>query len=277
MRRFQLVELHDLPWFPAECRDALTDFMAWYSTAFRPYRLVVPLLAEALRSTGTTRIVDLCAGGGGRCSTSSRPSTARSTPRQRHPHRQVPQPGRLPRRRGALPGEVRFQPESVDAVSVPAELAGVPDPVRLLHHFPPEQARAILADAVGKHQGIAVLEITERRPLLWALPSSCPGPGVVRHPPAPAPDLAAPAVTYLLPLVPLTGALDGLVSVLRSYTVDELKWMTQGLDQGYSWRFGSVRSVGASRRPTRSASRPPERPRPAWPPPPRSPPWGAAP
>ena len=54
--------------------------------------------------------------------------------------------------------------------------------------------------------------------------------------------------TYVVPVVPLATAFDGLVSVLRSYSVDELRALARGLDgSGYGWQMGSVRSSGASR------------------------------
>ncbi len=64
MRRYQLVELHDLAGFPAAWRDPFTDFMAFYAERFRPYARVIPILAEALRRAGTDRLIDLGSGGG---------------------------------------------------------------------------------------------------------------------------------------------------------------------------------------------------------------------
>lgn len=47
--------------------------------------------------------------------------------------------------------------------------------------------------------------------------------------------------TYLLPLVPLIVVFDGVVSVLRSYTVAELTAFTKELsDSGYEWDVGET-------------------------------------
>ena len=57
---------------------------------------------------------------------------------------------------------IRYHPESVDVMRVPDELAGFRTLFSAFHHFRPEQARAILGDAVRKHHGIAVFEGTYR-------------------------------------------------------------------------------------------------------------------
>ncbi len=54
--------------------------------------------------------------------------------------------------------------EPVDATAVPAELGGFRTLLGAFHHFPPDVARSILADAAQKRRGLAVLEYTERRP-----------------------------------------------------------------------------------------------------------------
>jgi len=44
--------------------------------------------------------------------------------------------------------------------------------------------------------------------------------------------------SFVLPLLPLTFAWDGLVSCFRTYTAQELSGMVAGLDDNYEWRFG---------------------------------------
>ena len=63
--RLHLFEWEDQPWLPNVVRDLATDYLHFVETKFALHRPIVPLLADALRSTGDTQIVDLCAGGGG--------------------------------------------------------------------------------------------------------------------------------------------------------------------------------------------------------------------
>jgi len=250
MRRLQLIELQDLPRFPTVWRNLLTDFIGWYATAFRPYRLVAQVLAEALRSAGTTHIVDLCAGGGGPL-LDLKPALDRAlgtrvsvTLTDKYPNLDAFQLAA-----SRFPGDIHFAPESVDATTVRATLTGFRTLFTSFHHFPPEQARAILADAVQNRQGIGVFEFTERRPLVWALPLLFTPALVWCVTPWIRPLTWRRLLwTYVVPVVPLATAFDGLVSVLRSYSVDELRALACGLDgSGYGWQTGSVRSSGASR------------------------------
>ena len=65
MNRIQAIELEDLSWFPSRWRNYMTDFYHYQMATFDLYRPVADLLAQALKKTGQTRIVDLCSGGSG--------------------------------------------------------------------------------------------------------------------------------------------------------------------------------------------------------------------
>src|SRR6185295_5915543 len=59
-------------------------------------------------------------------------------------------------------GSIKGRYDSVSALDVPADLTGVRTLFTALHHFEPEQARMILADAVRKRAAIAIFEPLER-------------------------------------------------------------------------------------------------------------------
>src|SRR5262245_45657432 len=63
--RIHLFELEDLAWFPPIIRDLATDYLQFIATGLSLHRPVVPLLADALRASGSTTVMDLCSGGGG--------------------------------------------------------------------------------------------------------------------------------------------------------------------------------------------------------------------
>jgi len=249
MRRLQLVELHDLAGFPAAWRDPFTDFMAFYAERFRPYARVVPILADALRRAGSRRLIDLGSGGGAAVLAlkpgldAALNAPVRATLTDKYPNRAAFEAAAR-----RFPGEVDWVGESVDATAVPAELDGFRTLLGAFHHFPPELARSILADAARQRRGLAILEYTERRPWLWALPLLLTPLLIWLVTPFIRPLTAGRVLwTYLLPVVPLVAVWDGLVSVLRSYTPEELLALTEGLDDGCAWVAGHVRSIGASR------------------------------
>ena len=84
------------------------------------------------------------------------------------------------------------------------------------HHFAPDDARRIIADAVEKRCGLAVFEPTERS--LPAILGMLLAPIVVL---ILAPQIrpiraTGVALTYLLPIVPLAVLFDGIVSCSAS-------------------------------------------------------------
>ncbi|MHC4504392.1 MAG: class I SAM-dependent methyltransferase, partial [Planctomycetota bacterium] len=126
-----------------------------------------------------------------------------------------------------------------DAMRMPPELKGFRTLFASFHHFPPEKARAILADAVRNRQGIAVLEFTRRSPLaLLMMPLAVVL--ILAITPFVRPFRWSRLLfTYLIPIIPLVGLLDGMVSCLRTYSPRELRELVDGLpDHGYTWEIG---------------------------------------
>jgi hypothetical protein len=242
MRRLHLLEIEDQPWCPAVLRDAATDFLQHMIVATDTYLPAVPHLRSALERTGTRQVVDLCSGGGGpwpgllsRLDTPEAPVDVRLT--DRYPNLDAFEGAR--QRTG---GRLAFHPDPVDATALPAELTGFRTLFTAFHHFRPETARAILADAVRGGQGIGVFEATQRTaPSIIATAFS---PVLVL--------LVTPFIrpfrwsrllfTYLIPLVPLLVLFDGIVSCLRTYTPRELRAMADSLDAtGYTWEIGEAK------------------------------------
>ena len=146
----------------------------------------------------------------------------------------------------AHPG-VTWLPESIDAMHVPAGLSGLRTLFNSFHHFRPDQARAILADAWRNRQPIAIFEITQRKP--WRVVTSFPASffGVfllifLMRPKRPLWWLG----TWIIPIIPLVVGWDGLVSHLRSYTPRELMAMTAAMNgEGYRWETGTLKAPRA--------------------------------
>jgi hypothetical protein len=121
----------------------------------------------------------------------------------------------------ATPG-IEVEAEPVDALDVPPRLAGFRTIFTALHHFGPGDARAILAFAVRYGEGIAVVEGVSRTPAGLAILAAVPL----------AVWLLTPVIrpfrwsrlfwTYLVPVLPLAILHDGVVSVLRVYTPDDM-------------------------------------------------------
>ncbi len=201
---------------------------------------MAPQLAELLRTAGTDRVVDLCSGSGGPW------RTLLPALRAVHGRAEVVLTDLHPTPVQELPPGAHYRGTPVDATRLPEDLTGVRTLFEGLHHFPPEQARALLADAAARGVPFAAFELTQRSlpyllvqlllivPLVWAFT-----------------PLIRPwrwwrlVLTYLLPIIPLIILWDGVVSSLRTYAPADLEKLTAGLGtDGYRWTSGVLRAQG---------------------------------
>ena len=239
MRRLHLFELEDQAWLPSSLRDPETDMLRFGLEAAKLYKPIVPRLAEALRASGSTRIVDLCSGGGGPIASIRKrlveagcdaPITMTDLYSNRDAFAYIS--------RQAGNG-IDFIEEPVDATAVPEHLHGFRTMFTSFHHFSPESARRILQDTVEQRQGIGVFEITARK-LLPLLASFANIPlAMLGAPFAPPFRWSRLLWTYLAPLMPLFVWWDGFVSCLRTYSPTELWTLVDGLPPNdYVWQIG---------------------------------------
>jgi len=244
MRRLHLFEWEDQPWLPRVFRDFITDHLRYtHGEAMREpvNRAIAARLDALLDRAGTTELVDLCAGAGGPVTrivgllNAGRAEPATVTVTDLFPN--VAAFRDLERSNG---GVIRARYESTDATDVPLSLSGVRTMFTALHHFQPDLAQRVLADAVRKRAPIAVfepLERTVRMMVLVGLMSFLRG-FTHTHKVAPLTPLRA-LFTYLIPLAPAMFAWDGSVSTLRSYTAGELLALTREIPGGgYRWEAG---------------------------------------
>ncbi len=247
--RFHLFEFHELPWFPAVWRDLLTDFLSFYASAFKPYAGVAPLLADALKEVGDSRIVDLCSGAG-RPLLSLVPALRRLglsdldvTLTDKYPNLEARKSF------GETGVVVTYLETPIDAVDVPSDLKGFRTLFTSFHHFRPDTALAVMADAMNKNEGVGIFEYTERNWLIWTLPTLLIPPFIWLCTPFIRPFRWQRLVwTYLVPVVPMIAMWDGFVSNLRTYSVAEIKGLVRQVgNQRYEWKIGRARSIGLSR------------------------------
>ena len=238
--RLQLVELEDLPWWPSVVRDLATDYLRFVESRFRLHRPMVPLLADALRRTGTQRVIDLCSGGGGPV-----PSMVADLRRNGVPVTAVltdryPNASAFARVAAESNGAIAAEPGPVDARAVPPHLIGLRTICNAFHHFAPKMAVEVLSDARRAGQPIAVFEIPQRS-ARTIIPLILTPIFVLLATPFIRPFRWARLFwTYLVPLVPITCWWDGLVSQLRAYEPEELLALADRVPAGFEWKAGRV-------------------------------------
>lgn len=250
MRRVQFIELHEQPWFPSSIRDEITDALQFGFRLSKAYAPVIPLLQGVLDSeqnlpAGGRSVVDLCSGGGGPWldlwrELRGNPSALHICLTDKYPNLSAFQ--KVSAESG---NHISFYPGSVDATDVPAELKGFRTMFTSFHHFLPDEARAVLQNAVDAREGIGIFEVTRRTPstialvLAWALMLTICTPWA--HPFR----WSRLLWTYLVPVIPLVLLVDGVVSCLRTYRPEELGGIVDELNANqYTWEFGELSDGG---------------------------------
>lgn len=233
-------ELEDEPWFPRPLRDSLTAFLRVSSEKLGIFTKARPVLHEVLERHvargGARRVVDLCSGGGGPLlSLLDDVPGAQAVLTDLYPNVEA-----LALAERRLPGRVDAHREPIDATDVPPDLDGVRTVFNALHHFRPEDAKKLLADAARKKQPICVFEVVERTPLAFAVIAGVPL-AVLALTPFTSPPALRLALTYGLPVIPLATGWDGFASCLRAYSVLELQALADEVRaEGYAFRVGQT-------------------------------------
>ena len=236
MRRQNWFEIHDSRWFPGVLRDQVTESLESIWNENGTYRPIAGRLRQAILRSGADRVVDLCSGGGGPWLglyddiAADRPLAVWLTDLH---------PSRLLARTAAATDGLYAETEPVDALCVPPSLHGFRTIFSSFHHFAPDQARSLLADACARRQGIGVFETAQRDAktivLVTGLPIIALWIAIVARPVRWSRILW----NWLLPVVPLVLWADGLLSCLRSYSLNDMRELTAGLEASdYEWQIG---------------------------------------
>lgn len=246
MKRRQLFEFDELSWYPTLFRDAITGALRFFSTRSNIYGPAIPRLKGVLQKLGCREIIDLGSGGSGPILLIQR----RLKEREGYPVRVIltdlfPNIEAFETASAESGGSIGYVAAPVDATGVSEDLEGFRTMFASFHHFKPEKARMILRDAWRKRVGIGVFEFTNRSPAMFVVMLFSPILILLVTP------LLRPLTwkklfwTYLVPLIPLTGLWDGIVSYLRTYSPQELMELLGGLkSEDYTWEIGQVHGIG---------------------------------
>lgn len=242
MRRMHLFEFEDQPWFPKVIRNGMTNYLRFVADRFNFYQSVVPVLSKGLAASGGNTVIDLASGGGGGWSKlakqlSSEAPGLRVILTDRYPNQEA-----LAAFTATNPTVFSYEPNPVDARNVPAKLLGLRTQFLSLHHFKPSDAKQILENAIRAGQPIAIFE-AQKRDIVHLIKFSLSPIAVLLMTPLIRPmSWSQIFFTYVLPVIPLCTMWDGIVSVLRTYSLDELNAMVQSIDgsDAFEWELGEA-------------------------------------
>jgi len=247
MYRFHLFEFEDKSWFPDVIRQGMTDYLQFIADKFDFAKPIMFVVEKGLQKSGTNQIVDICSGGGGPIAKvnhylqASLGNDFTITLTDLYPNINA-----FKTLADNSNGTINYTTESIDATNVPPELVGLRTQFLSFHHFKPAQCVQILQNAVDSNAPIAIFEATERSignlftvlfvPIIQLLVTPFIKPF----------RWSRLLFTYLIPLIPLCTLWDGSVSVLRSYTIDELRGLTKRVNNAehYHWEVGKAYITG---------------------------------
>jgi hypothetical protein len=113
------------------------------------------------------------------------------------------------------------------------------------HHFPPDAARMVLRDAFEHRRAICIFESGPGTLLGVVSMIGVPLAVFILMPFAQPFRWVYLLFTYLIPLMPLVVLWDGVVSMLRIYSPEQMRKMTADLQApDYAWEIGRIHLSG---------------------------------
>jgi hypothetical protein len=238
-----LIEIHDQTWFPRFLRDYFTEALQLIFNVGSLYIPIVDRLQSALKDARACRVLDLCSGAGGPwlwlCQLVEQEGylpidiwlTDRFPPARTFDLKSIDSRNRI-----------HFHPAPVDATNAPSDLNGFRTLFTSFHHFKPQEARAILQDAVNKREGIGIFEVPRRCFLTILLVFAIPVADLMLVPFMRPFRWSRLIWNYLIPVIPMVLWFDGIVSCLRTYSPSELGELITALAaNNYRWDIGEER------------------------------------
>lgn len=221
--RLKLFEFCDQSWLKGLWREAYVDCLDNIHFLFAPYQNVPKLLGRWADELGTTEVLDIGSGGGEQIKTihifaiRNNIIMPRFTLSDLYPNTESYQ--KIMDQIGHQ--RLHYLTNSVPIANLPQEFKTM-SIFSTFHHLSKVDAESLLLEIVKNRDGLCIFEFTNRRiiDLLMLLPSVLIG-------------MTAPLsakrfhwlkffISTLIPIIPMMVFFDGIVSVFRSYTSDEI-------------------------------------------------------
>ena len=241
--RYQLLELHEQSWIPSSLRSDLQIGLSTMVRTLRLYHDVWKKLQHWVQTAQVDEILDLCSGAGGPAQTLVEASLAATGDSPRMILSDLyPQEESMQSLCEKYPKWIQQAPEPVDATSVGSAGYNGEGKVRArsliacFHHFPPELATQMVQDAIHHRAPVLILEPMTRS--VQALLNATVGSGFLVPLLRLTQKPRSPGTFLRFPLNALQCLFDGMVSVMRTYTPEEIRAMTDVEGSDYVWEIG---------------------------------------
>jgi hypothetical protein len=240
MPRLHLFEFEDQKWFPNVIREGMMDYLRHMIGWMQFYKPAAPLIKNFLIETKNNQIIELCAGAGGGV------IRMKGYLNELNCHPKIILTDLYPNLKAyeslkkIAPEQIDFITHSVNALNPAIEDKGVLMFFSSFHHFKPEQAKQILMNAAITKTPIAIFDSgTTGWMNIFAVVFLQPFSFVFLTPFFTPFSWSRLFFTYIIPLIPICTIWDGSVSVLRFYSIKEMKMLTECAEaKNYKWEIG---------------------------------------
>lgn len=243
MAHFHLFEIEDFSWYPKVLRDGQTDYLRFLTKTFEVFLPIAPLLLEAMNKTKQNKLFDFCSGGGGSVLEISNYlkklglQSFKTTLSDLYPNLEA-----FEFIQEQSNDEISYVSNSVNALYPPDETDDFWTIFNGFHHFRPEEAKQILKNAVDQNKAIGVFEPLDKSLWQWIVNTISLTLLIFIFMPFIRPfRWSRLFFTYLIPIIPLVTLWDGYVSILRLYTVKDMKKMVASFPNDYEWQIGKAK------------------------------------
>lgn len=237
-RRRHLIELHEQPWFPEVWRDLFRTGLGKAFVLFGLTRETSRVLAPFLVTHQPREVLDLCSGSG-ECSCDVWQRALSEVEGGAQPACTLVLSDLYPdmQRWAESSPASRFVQAPVDARAIGDDLPRTWMMLNALHHFAPSELRAFLRGTARSADAFIAVDRAARNwremfitifvvPVAAAIITAF----VIRPF-----RLSNVLWSLIIPVIPLVALIDGIVSNLRSYTVEELRGLIAECPSSFAW------------------------------------------
>jgi hypothetical protein len=244
MRRLHLIELHEQIWVPQFLRESFVESLSTVLRITGVYGGVSGPYAQWLKKSGGHEVLDLASGAGGPTATLLNDLQRLGIEAPRFYLSDLyPAKDKFKQISLKHPGQISFIAEPVNALSVSTPLGhDLRQIISAFHHFRYGEAKTILQDAALHSSGICILEPFQRNPLHLLLAVMTIFPAMIAPFFARRWKLRLFMTSIVMPIIPLMLVFDAIISVMRTYTEEEVMRMIDSLPvKNFKWDIGTTR------------------------------------
>ena len=228
-KRIQFFEFLDLTWLPNLLRRYLLEYLNFFLYKMtRPYRGVEAMVADWVGKAGHNAVLDMGSGGGGHIEFLIARAETQNLKMPKlvvsdlHPDAEINAYKALKAKYGE--DRVDFIERPVNAFRPEEADIRLRSMFSAFHHLSPDQVREMFKDVCANSDGIMIVDGT-RRAVLPVLLMLLQFPVFMFLYPFVVPNFSWGRLFFsiVVPLLPFMMTFDSVVSMLRAYTMDEIK------------------------------------------------------